>query len=671
MSQPEIDTIKQAQEYIRSKQLPKAQRLLVEYIKKNPQSEQAWYVLSTAVDDPRRQIECLQRVLRINPANTEAQERLMKAMAASTTAAPTAEERPELSESGQPSIAPAATLSPYAPSSASEKPPTAPDKGRSRAEAATAAAAASKPPTPEPEPMLPPTETVADTELSSLRSKIKPPKVKKPRKRGLRIVILLLLILLAASVGAYLLLGRNQNAGTAQPPESAAIGSVTTTPTATATPTRTPTATLRPSVTPTRFPPTWTPTPPPTLPPTRTPTALPPLEPQTEAALRTVQEQVADLRGLPLLADVPTNLLPADNAEAVLRAVVNSSALQPELQNQSRALAVLGLVRPAYDLTRYTLNSFTDSEGFYIPWHKALYVLGDRLTAQTRRAYAGGLEQALIDQHFHSDEWSWSPLCQLTEQRCQTLRALLKGSALLAADQWAEQAASQADQQVLERNPPPAMMLPDDSAPLFVARDLAFPAEQGLAFVTELYQKGGWQSVDEVFKSPPRSTEQLLDIQKYVAGERPIELADVPLTDTLGSGWQSIANNSLGEWRTYLLLSSGVDEAARLSDDTARQAAKGWGGDRYQVYVNNSLGQNVLAAEWAWDAPQDAAEFDQALNTYLDLRFRGVKDPEAANCWTANRQFTCVFTTEQGTLWLLAPTKTMLDQVRQQFAAYQ
>ena len=90
MSQPETDVITQAQELIRSKQLPKAQRLLVEYIKKNPNSEQAWYVLSTAVDDPRKQIECLQRVLRINPANTEAQTRLMKVMAAQAAPPPPA-----------------------------------------------------------------------------------------------------------------------------------------------------------------------------------------------------------------------------------------------------------------------------------------------------------------------------------------------------------------------------------------------------------------------------------------------------------------------------------------------------------------------------------------------------------------------------------------------------
>src|SRR5512135_2211265 len=90
MSQPELEVITQAQEYLRSQQLPKAQRLLVEYIKKNPNSEQAWLLLSTAVDDPHKQIECLQRVLRINPANKEAQARLMSAMSAPAEPPPSA-----------------------------------------------------------------------------------------------------------------------------------------------------------------------------------------------------------------------------------------------------------------------------------------------------------------------------------------------------------------------------------------------------------------------------------------------------------------------------------------------------------------------------------------------------------------------------------------------------
>jgi hypothetical protein len=63
--------------------------------------------------------------------------------------------------------------------------------------------------------------------------------------------------------------------------------------------------------------------------------------------------------------------------------------------------------------------------------------------------------------------------------------------------------------------------------------------------------------------------------EKYLKGEKPIEVADVPLGEVFGAGWQLIANEALGEWRTYMLLSANVDEAARLSNDTA-QKADGW-----------------------------------------------------------------------------------------------
>ena len=47
---------------------------------------------------------------------------------------------------------------------------------------------------------------ITDTELSSLRSKMKFVKPRAPRQRGVRIILLLLLVLIAALVGGYLML---------------------------------------------------------------------------------------------------------------------------------------------------------------------------------------------------------------------------------------------------------------------------------------------------------------------------------------------------------------------------------------------------------------------------------------------------------------------------------
>jgi hypothetical protein len=120
-----------------------------------------------------------------------------------------------------------------------------------------------------------------------------------------------------------------------------------------------------------------------------------------------------------------------------------------------------------------------------------------------------------------------------------------------------------------------------------------------------------------------------------------------------------------------LLLSASVDEAARLSDETAQKAAAGWGGDQYQVYYDQETDQAALVVQWAWDTPADATEFQQAMSAYLDLRFRGAKSqiPDQ-DCWSANRQNTCLYTSENGTLWVLAPSLNLIDQVRQAYPGF-
>ncbi len=663
MSQPEIDVFQQAQEYIRTQQLPKAQRLLVEHIKKNPNSEQAWYMLSTLVDDPRKQIECLQRVLRINPGNTEAQSRLMKVMGKPAVVGTPPRPVAQPSEPA-PSVPPPPIVSPV---SSFEK----------SAVASAAKPAAVSPVETPPAPLEPALAPITDTELSSLRSKMKFVKPRAPRKRGVRI-ILLLLVLIAVLVGGYLI----KNSFTPLPPVGEAtsaassppeVAAVTAAPTNTPAPTDTPTITPTPSVTSTRFPPTWTPTPPPTAIPTRTSTPLPTFEPATETGLRTLQDQVSTLRGLPIEADIPAALLPREDLESALISIVNLQGLMPQLQDQSRVLATLGLIRPSTDLTRYTLNSFADNiGGFYVPWQNVLYVLGKEFGGIERQAYTHEYAHALVDQKYHVDQMGVYPLCQIEGQRCQAIRALLEGDATLVTEQRFTKYATADDKKDLAKYQPQSQALPDVAASPFITRDVAFVYEQGAKFVKALYQRGGWATVNKALENLPDSTEQILHPEKYLAGEKPITVTAVPLTATLGSPWKLMTSDALGEWRTYLMLSSGVDEAARLSDETAQQAAAGWGGDHYEVYLNPQTAQTFLAAQWTWDTPQDAAEFKQAMSAYLDLRFRGAKTQiPGQDCWSANRQTTCIYSSDQGSLlWLLGPDFPTIEQAHQAYAGF-
>jgi hypothetical protein len=664
MSQPETDVIAVAQALVRDQQLPKAQRLLVEYIKQHPNSEQAWYVLSTAVDDPRKQIECLQRVLRINPANTEAQARLMKVMAGPAVSPPAASPPvpppPVVDRASTTSQPPLSEPAPYTPPTSTPAPKAEPTP-------------ISAPPPPEP--MVPEVEesiasaSAIDSDLANLRTKAKFVNAQRPRKRGPRIILLLLLVLLAAAVGVRLLLNSFMQAANPPTPVPAEALAPTNTPVSTPTPTVTPT----PSITPTRYPPTWTPTAAPTTPPTRTPTPLPPLNADVQAEVLRVRDQVAAVRALTTSVEIPTALLPPELLETSLRSVLDIQQRQPQLINQARGLAALGLIRPGFDLSRAVMNRFAENAGgFYLPWQNVVNLVTEKFGDTDRIVDAHQTAHALLNQRFDFSTWELYPVCTRGEDACQARQALVEGDTALTTDRWLEKYGAKLDKNALPNYQalPPAVA--DPAAPSFVANDVAFRSEYGRKFIEALYQGGGWATVNKAYANLPVSTEQIMHPEKFIEGEAPIEVAAVPVSQTFGDEWQIVVDETLGEWRTYQLLAAGVDETARLSAATAQKAAAGWGGDRYRVYYDPKRDQSALVLEWAWDTAQDATEFQQAMSAYLDLRFRGAKSPEAPqNCWTANRQTTCLFAIEQGTLWVLTPTFDMIDRLRQAYPAFQ
>jgi len=146
----------------------------------------------------------------------------------------------------------------------------------------------------------------------------------------------------------------------------------------------------------------------------------------------------------------------------------------------------------------------------------------------------------------------------------------------------------------------------DPSAPPFIVRDVAFRSEYGRKFVEALYQRGGWAAVNKAYEDLPVSTEQILHPEKYIAVRNRSKCQPRRCPGCLAATGSSSPTKRLGEWRTYLLLADGVDEAARLPEETAQKAAAGWGGDRYRVYYDPKNDRSALVGQWMWDTPQDA-----------------------------------------------------------------
>lgn len=626
------EAIQQAAEYIQRGQPQLAQPLLANYLRQHPDADEAWYWLSFTVPDPKQQIDCLQRVLRYNPAHKQAQARLVEIMTGRSTPV----EKPPT-----PAVAPEPieTPEPKQPAPTPEPTPT-PVTGKTNTE---------------PEPI---------SEFADLRKQLSSRRANRPQRKSskLRVVVLFLIVVAAGSGAAwYFLTQRTPTAPVVVPP--VVVTEATATVTATSSPTEPPT------ITPTRFPPTWTPTPQPTPFPTRTPTPLAAPDAATEASLRTVQNQVAGLRGLPAADLAGRYVAPAEQIRAALASVLEGAGVLNALPDRARVVSALGLTKPAYTLERAAFNRVLDPSGsFYSPWTLEAYVTTNRANGVMHYAFALAAAQASIDQTYEFANTGAYPLCTLNTQQCEAIQALITGDALLVQEQWLKQAAAADDRTDVATFRAPELAVPDDLAPEAIRRDIAFGRSAGLAFVQYLYQRGGWPRVNRAYGALPLSTEQIMHPEKYLAAEAPITLTAPPLTATLGAGWHLISDDVLGEWTTYLILGANADEALRVPDNVAQKAAQGWGGDHLQVYYNDDATATALTAAWTWDSTADANEFEAALSAYLDLRFRGARiEQSGAACWSGNDQVACVYLREKNVLWLLLPDQSLIDPVRASF----
>lgn len=78
MTQPPANILLRIEQLLNAGKQQEARLLLVDFIQLNPASARAWWLLSLTVTDPNRQVACLRRVLRLDPENKPARERLAK-----------------------------------------------------------------------------------------------------------------------------------------------------------------------------------------------------------------------------------------------------------------------------------------------------------------------------------------------------------------------------------------------------------------------------------------------------------------------------------------------------------------------------------------------------------------------------------------------------------------
>ena len=135
-----------------------------------------------------------------------------------------------------------------------------------------------------------------------------------------------------------------------------------------------------------------------------------------------------------------------------------------------------------------------------------------------------------------------------------------------------------------------------------------FPYEAGPVFIQALLQRGGSRAVDDAFRHPPVSTEQVLHPDRYPL-DKPVSVEVPNVGPRLGARWKEIEIEQVGEAWLRLLL------ALHLSRPQAETDSQDWGGGQYRAWSDG--GHTAVVMDTVWDRASAATRFAQGMRRWL------------------------------------------------------
>jgi hypothetical protein len=338
-------------------------------------------------------------------------------------------------------------------------------------------------------------------------------------------------------------------------------------------------------------------------------------------SLPTVARQVEDVR------DLKFDRLP--KPEVVSSDYLNRLG-ERESEQQAGGLGVgadqavgeiTGLISHGEDLGAAYTSTGDLAAAAYDSKTKRLYIVSDAVAANkalVEFVLAHELNHALEDQNFGIGGGA-----KLDDDGALARQALVEGSATDVMIEFAAQ----------YLNPLELLAASDTidqgtgDVPKAIVDQLTWTYIGGRRFIQALRAYGGgWKLVDYALGSrPPATTEQVLHPTKYIHDELPSPVR-VDGAELRNQGWRPSDRSGFGELATDYLLRVGAEP------ETAKGAAAGWDGDRYELWrrdvapgdcASPCRGDLALVAKWAWDTPGDAEEFDHAARAYVEDGLQG------------------------------------------------
>ncbi|MDP8923122.1 MAG: hypothetical protein M3O34_09645 [Chloroflexota bacterium] len=392
--------------------------------------------------------------------------------------------------------------------------------------------------------------------------------------------------------------------------------------------------------------------------------APPILAQDVDAQVEDILRETAEVRGLALRSPVPAAALESGSLQALLMRDLESDDAVREYRVSGILLETLGLIPAGFDLRRFQMEVLREHVGsLYDREQRRLIVVADGAPPSVldKAILAHEAAHALQDQHF--DLRRLLPAQGASADGRMAATALVEGDAMLTMTQWGRRFLTPDEKLSLDEPRPSSGVLA--AAPLIVRAELEFPYLEGQYFAIQLYQEGGFAAIDRALADPPRSTEQIIHPEKYLAREAPRQVDLPPLSGALGgSTWRLLRTDVLGELVLRVLIQETLDWPA------AEVAATGWGGDAYAV-LEDGAGRRLVVADTAWDSEADAAEFFNAYAEAVAGRFgpalREVQSQPSLIRWSAPGMLIQILHSGDRLRLTIGPDVATLDAVDARF----
>lgn len=373
----------------------------------------------------------------------------------------------------------------------------------------------------------------------------------------------------------------------------------------------------------------------------------------TEAQLRyklAFEQLLPGLRQIPFKTEVKRDMTAREELKNVLLKEIEEDKTSDEYRGDELGMKAVGFIPKEMNFKDIMIKVYSEEiAAFYDPKTKTMHLIrepekkkdakpkgffelllrgdGSFNKDENKTVIAHELTHALADQNYDLDKLQHA--IKHDDDRSMALSSLIEGEATLAMmaaqmEDWDGSKIIKIRSEDLDRTF--SLMMPLMSmgtgpsmklAPAILSESLIFPYLRGLVLCAKLVNDDGWKGINEAYKNPPLSTEQILHPEKYKAKPDAPMAVDLGSLDA-GTGWKEVTRNVVGEMQAAVL----------LKPFQGKQAAAGWDGDQFAAFEGEG---GALGLVWlsTWDSEDDAREF---MKSYLQFQTKklgeGAKSPE-------------------------------------------